>query len=94
MDWSAIISELESMGFRQIDIGAACECRQSTISGLKLGRRRAGYELGTRLVTFLNQQRRKRSRAVKPHSARLALQPPVPVPQTDDKPRRKARSKP
>jgi transcriptional regulator with XRE-family HTH domain len=59
MDWQSLIADLKARNFRQEDIAALCNCKQSTVSDLARGiTKRPNVEFGLALLA-LHKSRRK-----------------------------------
>ncbi len=66
MDWKTTITEIASTGLTQKQIAAYCDCGQSNISDLLLGKVKSpSYDLGDKLLRLRRRRRRKLARAPK-----------------------------
>lgn len=66
MDWKTTITEIMSTGWTQKQIAAFCNCGQSNVSDLLLGKvKTPGYDLGVKLLQLRRRCRRKLARAPK-----------------------------
>ena len=70
MDWAEIVRQLEGAGLKQVEIGKACGCTQSTVAEIKNGRRgrRVTYRLGTNLIDLWREKCAGGSRRAVPPS--------------------------
>lgn len=61
MDWTVVISELsDTFGMSQPEIAAACNCGQSTVSGLVTGvTKDPRHSTGQKLLALLETKRRE-----------------------------------
>jgi predicted XRE-type DNA-binding protein len=65
MNWQSLIADLRARNFRQVDIAAICNCKQSTISDLATGEtEQPSFALGQSLIA-LHKSRRKGPSAAK-----------------------------
>ena len=72
VDWTALISELQSLGMTQQQMASNCRCGQSTISELAKGvTKDPRHSIGQALLRLLEAKRRE--------AAEKGIAPPAPA---------------